>query len=150
MDYYLAIDPGEKRVGWASFKEDGTETGMGTIIGDPDTFMDWLESLDPAPKEIIYENYRVNPTINHGFSKVVTIQLIGMIKRYAKHREIVLHEQDNTRLPIGLRYIGMFGMYYDVRTKKRTKHVDDQISAYAHGVYYLQTQGIRKSRVEGR
>jgi len=38
-------------------------------------------------------------------------------------------------------------MYY--KGRKKVKHVDDQISAYAHGVYYLQTHGIRKSRVEG-
>jgi len=145
--HYLAIDPGEKRTGWASFDEQGNELGLGTIVGDPDTFMDWLEALDPAPKEIIYENYRVNPTINHGFSKVVTVQLIGMIKRYAKTRDIPLHEQDNTRLSFGLRFIGMYGMYY--KGRKKVKHVDDQISAYAHGVYYLQTHGIRKSRMEG-
>lgn len=142
---YLAIDPGEKRTGWASFDEEGTETGMGTITGGPDGFMDWIEGLTDPPKEIIFEGYAVNPTINHGFSKVITVQLIGMIKRYAKNRNIPCHEQRNTVLPIGLRYIGMYGVYNPPGKPK--KHVDDQVSALAHGVYFLQTKGIRKSRV---
>lgn len=142
---YLAIDPGEKRTGWASFNEAGEETGLGTILGGPDGFMDWIEGLPDPPQEIIFEGYAVNPTINHGFSKVVTVQLIGMIKRYAKQRKIPIHEQRNTVLSIGLRYIGMYAVYNPPGKSK--KHVDDQISALAHGVYYLQKNGIRKSRV---
>lgn len=143
--HYLSIDPGEQTTGWAKFDEAGNEIEFGKITGGPDSFMDWLEGLDNPPREIIYENYRVNPTINHGFSKVVTIQLIGMIKRYARKNKILLHEQPNTVLKIGLKYIGMYEIYYPPGKPK--KHVDDQISAYAHGVYYLQKKGIRKSRV---
>jgi hypothetical protein len=146
--YYLSIDPGEKTSGWAAFDKEGKELEFGKITGGPEAFMDWLESLVPRPTEIIYENYRVSPTLNHGFSKVVTIQLIGMIKRYAHTRKILLHEQPNTVLKIGLKYIGFYLMYYDASGKKK-KHVDDEISAYAHGVYYLQKKGIRKSRVAG-
>lgn len=144
--HYLSIDPGEKITGWAAFDSKGQEIEFGKITGGPESFMDWLESLVPGPAEIIYENYRVSPTINHGFSKVVTIQLIGMIKRYAHTRKILLHEQPNTVLKIGLKYAGFYLLYYDAAGKKK-KHVDDEISAYAHGVYYLQKKGIRKSRV---
>lgn len=144
--YFLSIDPGERTTGWAAFDAAGAELEFGKITGGPDEFMDWLESLVPTPKEIIYENYRVSPTINHGFSKVVTIQLIGMIKRYAHTRKILLHEQPNTVLKIGLKWVGFYNTYYDSKGKKK-KHVDDQISAYAHGVYYLQKKGIRKSRL---
>lgn len=144
--FYLSIDPGEKTTGWAAFDEQGNELAFSKITGGPDEFMDWLESLIPVPSEIIYENYRVSPTINHGFSKVVTIQLIGMIKRYARKHRIPLHEQPNTVLKIGLKFAGFYKLYYDGKGKK-LKHVDDQISAFAHGVYYLQKKGIRKSRV---
>lgn len=147
--WFLAIDPGEKSTGWAAFKENGDDIAIGRITEGPDNFMDWLESLDPAPSEIIYENYRVSPTINHGFSKVITAQLIGMIKRFAKKSKIPLHEQSNTVLKVGLKYIGCYRMYYNSRGQK-TKHVDDQISALAHGVYFLQKKGIRKSRVAGK
>jgi hypothetical protein len=146
--YYLSIDPGEKTTGWAAFDKEGKELEFGSITGGPDAFMDWLDSLLPVPQEIIYENYRINPAISHGFSKVVTIQLIGMIKRYAHTRKIPLHEQPNTVLKIGLKFIGFYTVYYDKKGNKK-KHVDDQISAFAHGVYYLQKKGIRKSRVAG-
>jgi hypothetical protein len=144
--HYLSIDPGEKTTGWASFDSSGAEITFGKITGGPDEFMDWLEALVPQPKEIIYENYRVSPTISHGFSKVVTAQLIGMIKRHANKNKIILHEQSNVVLKIGLKYAGFYATYYDHRGKKK-KHVDDQISAFAHGVYYLQSRGVRKSRV---
>jgi hypothetical protein len=144
--HFLSIDPGEKTTGWAAFDAAGQELEFGKVTGGPEGFMDWLENLVPKPAEIIYENYRINPTINHGFSKVVTIQLIGMIKRFAHTNKILLHEQPNTVLKIGLKYAGFYSTYYDSKGKKK-KHVDDQISAYAHGVYYLQKKGIRKSRV---
>jgi hypothetical protein len=143
--YYLSIDPGEKTTGWAAFDSQGQELSFGDIGGGPERFMDWLESLVPKPSEIIYENYRVSPTINHGFSKVVTIQLIGMIKRYAHTNKILLHEQPNTVLKIGLKYAGFYSLYYGADGKQK-KHVDDKVSAYAHGIYFLQRRGIRKSR----
>ena len=143
--YWLSIDPGEKTTGWAQFTKDGELIEFGDIRTGPDGFMDWLESLIPQPGEIIYENYRVSPTISHGFSKVVTVQLIGMIKRFARKNKIPLHEQPNTVLKIGLKFAGFYTMYYGSDGKKK-KHVDDKISAYAHGVYFLQKRGIRKSR----
>lgn len=144
--YWLSLDPGERNVGWAAFDKEGNELGFGEVRGGLDPFMAWLEGLDPVPSEIIYENYRINPTIGHGFSKGLTIQSIGMIKSYAHRHKIPLHEQPNTVLKIGLKYIGCYSMYYDGRGKK-IKHVDDRISAFAHGVYYLQSHKIRKSRV---
>lgn len=148
--HYLSIDPGEKISGWAAFRENGTDIIFGEVRGGPDAFMDWLEGLDPAPKEIIFEEYRINPAIGHGFSEAVTIQVIGMIKRYAKKAEIPWHAQSNQFLNIGLRQVGMYDVYYErVRGKeRRKKHVDDQISAYAHGVYYLVKKGIRESRLQ--
>lgn len=144
--YYLAIDPGEKRTGWASFAENGDTISMGRIDGDADTFMDWIESLDTQPKVIIYENYRVSPTINHGFSKVLTSQLIGMIKRHAKKNNIKIYEQPNTVLKIGLKMAGFYKTYYKADGSK-IKHVDDQVSALAHGIYWLQAHGKRKPRI---
>lgn len=144
--HFLSIDPGEKTSGWAAFDSEGKELDFGDVTGGPDKFMDWLEGLVPQPKEIIYEAYRVSPTINHGFSEVGTIQLIGMIKRHATKHKIILHKQRNTDLKIALKFAGFYTMYYDVKGKKK-KHVDDKISAYAHGVYYLQKIGLRKSRI---
>ena len=139
---YLAIDPGEKRTGWARFGADGETTGFGGIEGI-DEFMDWLED-QPRPKVLILENYRINPSISHAFSKVRTVEVIGLVKRYCRKNEVELVEQRNTDLPIGLRYLGMYEVYY--RGRKKIKHVDDEISALAHGEFYLVKNGVKKHR----
>lgn len=134
--YYLAIDPGEKNVGFAQFNDNGETLAFSSIKG-MDEFMDWLEA-GPEPSVIIFENYRLMPGRNKNFSKVRTIELIGHIKRYCyKRPHIKLIEQRNSDLSIGLRYLGMYSVYYDPRTRKSKKHVDDAISALAHGAYYL-------------
>lgn len=135
-NHYLAIDPGGERTGWATFDDSGKSTNFGKIEGGADNFMDWLEALQPQPQDIIYEAYRISPTVGHNFSEVPTLQLIGMIKRHATKQKIKLHKQTNQFLPIGLRYIGMFTMYYNADGSKK-KHVDDQFAALAHGTYYL-------------
>lgn len=140
---YLVIDPGEKRTGWAKFDENGETIGFGAILGI-DNFMDWLEDQE-KPGELIFENYRVNPGISHAWSKVKTIELIGLIRRYCTKNSIKYTEQRNTDLSIGLRYLGMYEVYF--RGRKRIKHVDDEISALAHGVYYLVKNNIRPHRL---
>ena len=139
---YLAIDPGSRCTGWARFSEVGEATGFGHIDGI-DEFLDWLED-QPKPKVVILEEYRVNPSISHAFSKVRTIEVIGGVKRYCRKNNITLVEQRNTVLPIGLRYIGMYEVYY--RGRKKIQHVDDEIAALAHGEYYLVKNKIKQHR----
>lgn len=139
---YMSIDPGEKRTGWARFDENGDTTGFGKINGI-DEFLDWLED-QPPPKTLILENYRVNPNISHAFSKVRTVEVIGGVKRYCRKHGVNLVEQRNTDLSIGLRYIGMYEVYY--KGRKKIKHVDDEISALAHGEYFLVKNKIKKHR----
>lgn len=141
---YLAIDPGEKRTGWARFDESGATTGFGHVDGI-DEFLDWLDD-QPKPKVLIMEDYRVNPGISHAFSRVRTVECIGGIKRYCRKNGVKLSEQRNLVLPIGLRYLGMYEVYY--RGTKKIKHVDDEISALAHGTYYLVKNGIIKHRLD--
>lgn len=143
---YLSIDPGEKRTGWARFDEHGETTGFGTIEGI-DEFLDWLEDQSP-PKVLIFENYRVNPNVSHAFSKVRTIEVIGGLKRYCRKHQVTIVEQRNVDLPIGLRYLGMFSVYYESRNGRtvRIKHVDDSVSALAHGEFYLVKNKIKKHK----
>lgn len=142
---FLAIDPGQSSTGWAKFDDEGKPLGVGKVKGDINEFADWLESQE-IPDTIIFENYRVNPAISHAFSKVRTVEVIGLIKRYAHVHRINLVEQRNVVLPIGLRYLGMYGVYY--KGNKRIKHVDDEVSALAHGTYYLIKSGIVKHRMD--
>lgn len=144
--YYLSLDPGERNTGWAGFREDGSDLGFGVIAGGLDAFTDWLEDLNPKPKEIIYEGYAVNPNISHAYSKVLTVQVIGAIKSYCRRNKIPKHEMRSVNLKVALRMVGCYSMYYD-KHGKNIKHVDDRISAYAHGVWFLTKNGIRKSRL---
>lgn len=144
--HYLAIDPGSQNTGWAMFAKDGSDLGMGKVTGGVDNFMDWLEDLDPQPKEIILEIYKNMPGKNPLWKQNYTEQVIGAIKRHARRKHITVHEQPNTVLSIGLRMSGFYRVYYD-ENNKNIKHVDDNVSAYSHGVYYLQSKGIRKPRV---
>lgn len=141
---YLAIDPGEKRTGWARFDQNGETIGLGHVDGI-DEFLDWLED-QPAPKVLIMEEWRNNPGVPQAFSRVRTVECIGGVKRFCRKNGIELVLQRNTVLPIGLRYIGMYQVYYS--GKKKIKHVDDEISALAHGTYYLVSKKIKKHRLD--
>jgi len=132
---YLAIDPGEN-IGWARFDDQGQLEGMGEINGH-DKFLDWLEE-QTGIKVYIVESYRSRPGKINSWSRLPTVQLIGAIKRVARKRGIKVVEQDPSPcLSIGLRFIGMHTTY-------KGKHVPDQVSALAHGTYYLRQKGIQK------
>lgn len=133
--YYLAIDPGQTNTGWASFDEQGAIIEMGVIRGQ-DEFLDWLEEQDL--KEAIIEQYRNRGGFTNSFSTMPTSQHIGAISRILRKKRIPIHFQDpSPALSIGLRFLGMHTTY-------RGKHVPDQISAAAHGTYYLRKAGIQK------
>ena len=141
--YYLAIDPGGT-CGWAAFDEAGILIGMGKIKGH-DEFLDWLE--DQTPKEYIVERYRNRiggrGAAVHAFSENNTSQVIGAIKRVAKKRGIIVNLQDpSPGLSFGLRFLGIYTKYYS--GTKNIKHVPDDISALAHGTYFLRRAGIQK------
>lgn len=142
--HYLAIDPGQKNTGWASYNEIGETEGVG-IFNDPDKFLDWLEEQNP--KVVICENYKINPGVGHVWSSVPTLQIIGAIKRIVKKQGAQLVLQDNTALGVGLRYLGMHQVYRPVQGKPR-KHVPDDLSALAHGEYFLVKNKIKPHRLE--
>lgn len=137
---FLAIDPGTHQVGWAGFDSSGETIGFGVIKGE-DAFLDWLEE-QPRPRVIIIEGYFINPYKHKTWSKAGTSEVIGAIKRYARKHGIEIVEQRNTDLPTGLRFIGMYGVYY--KDRKNIKHVDDEISALAHGTVYLVRNKIKQ------
>lgn len=135
---YLAIDPGVT-TGWASFDEKGQTLDFGEIKGI-DEFLDFFEGIDHSELEhVICEDYIVDKRVSHGGSRVPTIQLIGAIKRYCHKNKIPLHMQHRAAKDIGIKFIGM---------KKPKGHMPDKISALCHGVYWLQRNGIRESRLK--
>lgn len=134
---YLALDPGEKRVGWAAFDEEGRTLNFGTYNNE-DKMLDWLESDEVNPEVIIVESYRARPGLPNAWSRLPTVQQIGAIKRIARKKKIKVVEQDPSPcLSMGLRFLGMYQTY-------QGKHVPDQVSALAHGTYYLRKNRIQK------
>lgn len=134
---YLAIDPGFTS-GYATFDENGKMTAFGQIA-NPDDMMDWIEELRPEPDVIILEDYVIRKNVSHAGSRAPTIQLIGMIKRYAKKKAIKVVLQMSHAKNIGYKFAGL------VPTKNHDQ--SHQYDAIAHGCYYLQKNGIRESRI---
>lgn len=138
---YLAIDPGQT-TGYALFDENGDSRFMGKIKGE-DKFLDELELIVSANQitTIILEAYRNRPGLknsHNNWSKNETSQHIGAIKRIARKAKVEVVEQEPSPcLPIGLKFLGMSDVYRD-------KHVPDEVSALAHGTYYLRKNKILK------
>ncbi len=125
----LALDPG-KTTGWALFSNKGVLVNSGEI---PDDFvMNWIEAIEPTI--IVIEDFKINPAKRQGGSDVPAAQVIGAVKAYCKWQRAKLVLQSNTIKPIAYKWAGL-------RTKS---HAHD---AVAHGWYYCQRSGIRKSRL---
>lgn len=133
---YLAIDPG-KRTGFARFGEDGELLEVPFMLTPEDKALDYLESVEGV-KVIILETYRNRPGVGHNtWSTGPTQQHIGAIKRIARKRLWKVVEQEPKDLYMGLRHIGMYTQY------PKGKHVPDEISAYAHGEFYLRKAKVK-------
>lgn len=134
--HYLAIDPG-KTTGWAAFDEHGECQGMGKIQG-VDKFLDWLEEQEF--KELILEVYRNRPGWINSWSEGPTQQHIGAITRIQRKKKAKLHKREAANLPIACKIAGV--------PYSRDRHLDDQMSAFAHGVHFLVERNIRKHRMD--
>lgn len=131
---YLAIDPGET-IGWATFDSNGDGISFGQSRYE--TFVSDFETLiHSGLKCIIVEDYR-----NHGWqqqkrwSRNITSKIIGKIETLAELRGVRIVLQPNTVKKLGYMYAGI-----EVPDNHSISH---QTDAYAHGVYWLQTNGIR-------
>lgn len=136
---YLAVDPGETS-GWATFDENGEVISLGQVKGF-DEFGDFLDTFDTQPpKVVIVEAYRVREQNKNFGSKVPTIQVIGMLRRKTKkvwNAEFV--EQESHIKTVGYMWAGL---------KPESNHAKShKFDAFVHGVWYLQKNGIRQSRL---
>lgn len=133
---YLALDPGDT-TGWAQFGEDGGLIAYGQV--KESEYNKWLnEQLTAGTiKIVICEDYR-----NHGWvqqkrwSQNKTSKKIGGLEALANVYGIRVVLQPNTVKSIGYMWGGI---------EKPSNHsISHQFDAYAHGVYFLQQEGIRK------
>lgn len=134
---YLSIDPG-KTTGYALFDDNGVVNFMGKIEGE-DKFLDQLESLVETHtiKTAIVEGFRNRPNnLVSMRSTNPTSMHIGAITRVLRKKKILIVMQEaSPALAIGLRFLGVHEQYIN-------KHVPDDVSALAHGTYYLRKQKI--------
>lgn len=125
--YYISVDPG-LNTGWAKWNEDGEIMSYGKL--KQEEFFNWFETQ--RFKWLIIEIYRNRPGATNAWSKGETQQHIGVCKRHANKIGARVVEQDPSPcLAIGLRFLGLHDMY-------QGKHVPDEISAMAHGEYYMR------------
>lgn len=131
---YVALDPGET-TGWATFDEKGKTLQMGQFkVAEQNEALKTL--IHPAVLMVIIEDYR-----NHGWtqqkrwSRNQTSKNIGKIELYCDLFGVKYVLQPNTVKSMGYMYQG---------TKAPANHsISHQFDANAHGVYWLQTNGIR-------
>lgn len=137
---FIAVDPGTERSGVALFDATGSPMGM-EVIKKEDPLLDWLEEQEC--EVLIIERYRNRPGAINAWSTGGVQQIIGAVKRIARKKGWTVVEQDpSPALMIGLKYLGLGSTYKD-------KHVPDQISALAHGEYYLVKNRIKEHRIAG-
>lgn len=133
---YLAIDPGHTS-GWATFDDEGNILGYGQFRME-DLNKDLSNLLTSDLKAVIVEDYR-----NHGWtqqkkwSRNDTSKIIGKIELLSDMRGVAVHLQPNTVKAIGYKWAGL--------GQAPSNHsISHQFDAIAHGVYWLQQNGIRK------
>lgn len=135
--YYISVDPGQT-TGWAKWNEEGEIVSYGKM--KQEEFFNWFENQ--KFKWLIIEIYRNRPGATNAWSKGETQQHIGVCKRHAAKIHARVVEQDPSPcLAIGLRFLGVHEMYVD--SKGKLQHVPDDISAMAHGEYYMRKH-VRK------
>lgn len=131
---YVAIDPGET-TGWATFDEKGKLLQMGQYkMHEQNEALKAI--IHPAVLMVIIEDYK-----NHGWtqqkrwSRNQTSKNIGKIELYCDLFGVKYHLQPNTVKGMGYKYQG---------TEPPKNHaISHQFDAAAHGVYWLQQNGIR-------
>lgn len=88
----------------------------------------------------IIEEYRIYPGVPHNWSKVLTIETIGILKGFALTNGIKVVEQPASILPVAQLWSG-------IKISKDKKHSHWK-SAFNHGWYWLQDNKVIKSRLE--
>ena len=139
--HYMAFDPG-KVTGFATFAENGRPTGMGHIPNWADGVKKFLEVYpEEVPAVIIYEDYTIRGRAQNVDENVIyTRAVIKAIKEIGKDYGSKLIPQQASILPVAQKWSGM--------AMPRDHSKSHQISAFNHGWYKLQVDGIVVPRIK--
>jgi hypothetical protein len=131
---FLAIDPGGKRTGWAYFSPTGEPISDGIVDTENSykALRNMLDNMDP--ETIIIEEFRVFPWKSNAqrWSVMKQVKVAGAVEMWAEVKEVEVIQQPSTALGMGFRYQGL----------TMPSHPKDNLSARAHGVYYLTQRGM--------
>jgi hypothetical protein len=133
---YLAIDPGDT-TGWAEFNETGDLTGFGQV--KEHEFNDFVtEHMHSDLTAVIVEDYKLfaHKAKAQSWSRMSTSKKIGKIEILADLKKVKVILQPANNKSIGYMWGGI---------EPPSNHsISHQYDAYAHGVFWLQKNGIRK------
>jgi hypothetical protein len=130
-----SIDPGET-TGMAMWSEEGNLSHKEKMPAE--LFVDFLSESRGVvrPSVIVVEQWAFDPGKTQRGNKMVSSQVIGAVKLYAKQvgAEVIL--QDRRILKVSALHTGT--------PIPKNGHFDDDVSAYLHGHYYFVVSGILK------
>ena len=141
----LSVDPG-KHTGWACWNYgSGTPSllQMGVTKVHEDVY-ELLISLENAKfDQIVYEDYRIYPGKmkqgwSHEWQRPPALLVIGALELFARQKSTKMVSQPSSILPVGCGYIG-----YNYR---KGIHVPNNVSAIAHGAYWLVKNNLATPR----
>lgn len=133
-----SVDPGES-IGWCVWEDDGTLLRQ-TKINVDELLSILVEAMrrDLRPTKVIVEQWAFDPGKTGRGDKMVSSQVIGMLKLFA-HERVELIFQDRRILKVSALHTGT--------PVPKSGHFADDVSAYLHGHYYFVVQGILHPRV---
>lgn len=134
-----SVDPGES-IGLAEWEDDGTLLRQRKLTVDEllSTLTDML-NYDIVPSKIIVEQWAFDPGKTGRGDKMVSSQVIGMLRLFAHVERVELVYQDRRILKVSALHTGT--------PIPKSGHFDDDVSAFLHGHYYFVVQGILQARV---
>jgi hypothetical protein len=132
----LSVDPG-KHTGWAcwNYGSGKPELSVMGVTKETEDFYEVLLDMDPYSwDQIVYEDYYVRPMKmnrgwGHEWNRPPALLIIGALEFYARQYGIKLVSQPASVLPVGCGYIGY--------NYQKGVHVPNNVSAIAHGAYWL-------------
>jgi hypothetical protein len=144
---YVAIDPG-KRCGVATFNSDGSDRQKVTL--EEKSFRLYLGALlsnkegtpqNPPVEAFIIEGFwlRKDKALEQVGSDMPAARIYGAVQFVSQMLNVPLYTQPSSILPSACKWAQV---PYNPK-----KHTPDQNSAYAHGVYWLINNKIRRHPV---
>ena len=147
----LAIDGGDKNVGYALFTDKGEEIERGVIAFErffdlgwetgPFTSTDgWLFFKNRGIDRIVVEGYRHDPNVKQGGSVHGASQVEGAARILRALTGIpVTVQYAGQALPVAKQITGYTG---DLTRTGNKKHLPDQDSAWLHGIYWFHCNDV--------